>query len=217
MEDRSEAALTLLAILCGIAPLGTFLLGTSGLIIPTNSIVLTLPLSLLVFLGIVYYGHTHQMGGFLRRLMVGLMAGVLGTVAMDILVSLGSAVAGYRAPDLPSILGVLLLGTQAPELSIWLVGRLYHYSNGAALGMIYALLFVRVRWFLGLGYGLALWALLMLTPPMLVMGYALGGNGTIPAFALISLASHLAYGAVLGLSTQRYAWEGYPSGKAPPR
>lgn len=94
--------------------------------------------------------------------------------------------------------GELLLGTQEPRWLVHLVGWTYHFSNGAALGIMFLAL---MPWASrrGLFWGAVAWAVLveaalLMTPYPSFFGLPFDGR-----FLFLTASAHLVFGIALGL------------------
>ncbi len=148
------------------------------------------------------------------RIWTGLWVGAAATAALD-LFRLPSFLFGLLPGNLPRMFGVLILDMMATGPTPWsdLVGGLYHYWVSACLGLTYALLMGRTRWWGGLVWGLIIEVGMMVTPPMVVamdtgyFGLKLG-RGLLNGVFIGSLIPHIAYGVALGLLLERYVRHG---------
>ncbi len=145
-----------------------------------------------------------------NRIWTGLWVGFATTAALDIF-RLTSFLLGLLPGNLPRMFGVLVLDTMAtgPTLLSDVVGGLYHYWVSATLGLTYALIMGRTRWWGGLVWGLIIEVGMMTTPPMVVAmdtGYfgLKAGHGLLNGVFIGSLIPHIAYGVALGLLLERY-------------
>ena len=154
-----------------------------------------------------------QMRGYERltnRIWTGLWVGFATTAALDTF-RLASFMLGLLPGNLPRMFGVLILDTAAtgPTPVSDLVGGLYHYWVSACLGLTYALIMGRARWWGGLIWGLIIEVGMMTTPPMVIamdtgyFGLKLG-RGLLNGVFIGSLIPHIAYGVALGLLLERY-------------
>lgn len=151
--------------------------------------------------------------GYVRlvnRIETGVWVGFVATAGLDVL-RLTSFSLGLLPGNLPRMFGVLILDRMAvgPSTVSDIVGSLYHYWVSACLGLAYALLIGRTRWWGGLIWGLIIEVGMMTTPPMVVamgsgyFGLKLG-KGILNGVFLGSLFPHISYGIVLGLLLERY-------------
>jgi hypothetical protein len=107
---------------------------------------------------------------------------------------------GYMPGNLPQLMGVLLLDRFAlgPSTLSNLAGFAYHFWNGAAFGILFALLLNgRSRWW-GIPYGLAIGVGFMVSPVVQALGVGYFGVNFGWHFAATVLLAHAAYGAALG-------------------
>jgi hypothetical protein len=145
-----------------------------------------------------------------NRIETGVWVGFVATAALDAF-RLASFQFGLLPGNLPRMFGVLIFDRMAlgPSLTTDFVGSLYHYWVSACLGLTYALLVGRTRWWGGLIWGLIIEVGMMTTPPMVVamgsgfFGLALG-KGLLNGVFIGSLIPHISYGIVLGLLLERY-------------
>ncbi|MDB6016023.1 MAG: hypothetical protein JWR19_512 [Pedosphaera sp.] len=126
----------------------------------------------------------------------GALGGIIAAVAYDL----------YRLPFVLngaplfkpfSRFGQLLLGADGPEWLVQLLGWAYHFSNGAALGIMFLAMVVRPNPRL-LFWGAVAWALfvemmLLLTPYASFFGLPVNGR-----FIFLTASAHLIFGLVLG-------------------
>lgn len=141
-----------------------------------------------------------------RRVAVGAAIGVLATFALDGLRLMG-VVKGWLPMDTPVLFGTVILGPGSAPQNVYLVGMMYHLLNGASFGLVYALLWGRqptTRAALQRGIGLLLVVELgmMTLPPMQPIVGWFGLDHAWPQLFLITLAAHVAFGAVLALMGQ---------------
>ncbi len=149
-------------------------------------------------------------GRLTNRIWTGVWVGAVTTAALDVF-RLISFSLGLLPGNLPRMFGVLILDTmaQGPTPLSDVVGALYHYWVSACLGLTYALVCGRTRWWGGLLWGLIIEVGMMVTPPMVIamgtgyFGLKLG-HGILNGVFLGSLVPHVAYGIALGVLLERY-------------
>jgi hypothetical protein len=133
------------------------------------------------------------------QLVTGLISGILATLAYDVtrmlLVTLGQF---HIWPfDTFKTFGELIIGN-APETARLVVGTFYHFGNGISFAVAYCLLLGSRHWMFGVGWGLALEAMMLTIYP----GW-LDLQAVIAEFFTMSVLGHVAYGSVLGFISQR--------------
>jgi hypothetical protein len=100
---------------------------------------------------------------FRRRLRVGAVAGVIGTLAYDV-VRIPFALAGRRLFAPIDSYGMFLVDDQLSSSWSDTVGWLFHLSNGVTFGTAYALVMARRHWAWGVLWGLILETAIVVTP-----------------------------------------------------
>jgi hypothetical protein len=136
---------------------------------------------------------------FLTRLRVGLLAGLLATIAYDVsrwavevtnLTQTNSFVA-IRA------FGFGLTGRPRNDGIAMAAGWAFHYVNGVGFAVAYLFVAARRRWWWAIGYALVLESFLVtLYPGWLNLQLS-------SEFLSVSIGGHVAYGTVLGLMARR--------------
>lgn len=129
----------------------------------------------------------------------GIAWGIVATVALEAIRWPGFRM-GWMPGDLPRFMGVQLLGqfSEGPSVLSDLVGRAYHFWNGACFGVTFALLAGRPSWWKGMAYGVAVGIGFMASPVVVGLGIGRFGVDFGPQFAITVTAAHAAFGAVLG-------------------
>ncbi|MEQ1862089.1 MAG: hypothetical protein ABMA13_19400 [Chthoniobacteraceae bacterium] len=93
--------------------------------------------------------------------------------------------------------GQLLLGANEPSWLVQTLGWTYHFSNGAALGIMFLAMVTkaspRVLFWGAVAWALFIEAMLLLTPYTKFFGLALDGR-----FLFLTASAHLAFGLALG-------------------
>lgn len=197
-------------------PAATYVLGVAALfsgiaLLLSILLAFSLPVGLVVFgavgagIGLVLMRRAPAVDrhSIRRIILAGLLGGVAATISYDVSRALLSALDPVRYNPLLAIdaFGALLLGDDAPASARLLAGSLFHLLNGTAFGVAYCLFFGRLgaisvkRGLLtGIGWGLFLEGFqLTLFPGWLDIR-------AVQDFAVISGASHIVYGVVLGLT-----------------
>jgi len=158
----------------------------------------------LVILGITYFYARARYPGLANCIWVGLAAGVIATAALDAVRLTGFGLRWMPA-NLPPMFGMLILGPQSNPAQAEFVGYLYHFLNGASFGLMYTLAVGRGRVAWGIGWGVVIWLLMMITPPMLMMGVGPFGVNFGPGLVVTTFTAHVAFGAALGWLARRWA------------
>jgi hypothetical protein len=138
----------------------------------------------------------HNVGRAVRG---GLIAGAVATIALEAVRYTGFRL-GFMPGNLPELMGVLLLNRFAlgPSAASTVAGFAYHYWNGAALGAIFAAVFMGLpRWW-AIPYGVAIGLGFLLSPVVQSLGVGLFGKDFGWHFAATVLTAHAAYGLALG-------------------
>ncbi len=164
--------------------------------------------SLVILLLITLYSRTRYPRLF-NRIIAGLGAGALGTIALDIFrYPLGVQLGGLPG-DLPTMFGMFITGTMPATTAVILIGYLYHFLNGAGFGLTYTLIAGKAKWYWGLVWALIIEILMMTTPPLLIMGVGPFGINPPwwPKLFLTSLIAHISLGIALGLLAERFVKE----------
>jgi hypothetical protein len=128
-----------------------------------------------------------------RRIRLGAIAGVAGTVAYDVF-RIPFALAGQRIFAPIFSYGLLIDGGGMSSPWTDLLGWLFHLSNGATFGIAYAVVMAGRHWGFGVVWGMLLEAVAFLGPFTDIYGLT-GKWGSIG----IAFAAHIAYGLPLGL------------------
>lgn len=154
---------------------------------------------ILGFVTIMAFRCCSQLG---KAIITGALAGFVATIGLDV-VRLSGVSIGLMPVSLPPIFGSMLTGLPPETSTAVTVGYIYHFLNGITFGIIYAVIFGRIKWFVGVGYGLFIELGMMVSPPTVMMAGFFGlkmGYGIL----VVSLIAHIVFGAVLGLLVQRY-------------
>lgn len=135
----------------------------------------------------------------LRRLVGGLWAGGLATVAYDV-VRIPVAHSGIPVFKAISYFGTLLVGVESPTPLSEALGWAYHLSNGISFGLMYAAVVRKPRVYSAVIWGLMLEAVMLMTPYAEVFGYRRDAK-----FLAITIGAHVVYGLVLWLALLLWA------------
>jgi hypothetical protein len=98
--------------------------------------------------------------------------------------------------------GEMLLGAEGPRWLVHLLRWGYHFSNGAALGVMFLALVPvaspRLLFWGAVGWAVCVEALLLMTPYAAFFGLPLDGR-----FIFLTASAHLVFGVALGLWCRR--------------
>ena len=126
----------------------------------------------------------------------GAMGGLLAAIAYD-LYRLPFVLSGAPLFKVFPRFGELLLGSTEPRWLVHTLGWTYHFSNGAALGIMFLAMvsfFRRPSLFWGaVAWALFIEVLLLLTPYTTFLGLVLNGR-----FLFLTATAHLVFGLALG-------------------
>lgn len=205
----TETALTLLALVAG---------GVSALIVVTASAGLApMPVlfwavdvpGMLILAGILIYARQTGLGRLYRRLWVGVVGGVLLTMALDV-VRVAGVQLGYL-PDSITMFGAMITGSAPAEITPagYALGASYHFFNGISFGVIYSILFGRTPWWGPVAFSVAVVETAMMTLPPMAPKFGPFGLGTFPTlwngYFLDTLLAHLAMGLTLAIVIRAWA------------
>lgn len=129
-----------------------------------------------------------------RMLAVGAAAGVVSTAVYDLsrwLLVLAGGLPSSPYAAFP-FFGRAIVGPGAPESLVQWVGTGFHFLNGIAFAMAYAVWLGRRSWWWGILFGLGLEAFMLAIYPGWLDIRAIG------EFTSISVLGHVCYGATLG-------------------
>lgn len=132
-----------------------------------------------------------------------LVAGVLGTIAFDVVMYTDIAATGLPL-DISKVLGSMLVGESG---AVDLAGHAFHFVNGIGLAFLYGYVFLRISRRIMRGHiwlhGVTFAVMVTVGPVWLVMLPALGagiaGLGISPLVPVMTMVRHIAFGAVLGI------------------
>ncbi len=153
--------------------------------------------ALLVIAAYLHRDHTEGLRSPWTWIVEGALGGMIAAVAYD-LYRLPFVLSGIPLFKVFPQFGELLVGATEPRWLVNGVGWLYHFSNGATLGIMFL---VMASWFTKpmLFWGAVLWAVfveavLLLTPYAVFFGLKLDRS-----FLFLTATAHVVFGTVLGL------------------
>lgn len=140
-----------------------------------------------------------------RKVLIGAAAGAVATLGLEA-VRIASFRLGGMPGDLPRLMGVLLTDRfmSGPSTLSDILGWAYHFWNGAAFGLIFAVLLGRrpVSWYVG--YGVLIGVGFLASPVVTSMG--IGSFGLdLPSMPATVVLAHLAFGWLLGVLSRRWS------------
>jgi hypothetical protein len=168
--------------------------------------------------------------GLWRGLMIGMASGFLAAIAYDVFRlpfvfaeawGIDSVIPQLNLFKVFPAFGVMILGlpTEPTHYSAaaHLIGWAYHFSNGMTFGVMFVAILGEVtgsRWLWGVAMAVGLELGMLLTPYPKVFGIPVTDT-----FVCATLAAHVIFGVVMGLSAQWLAsvwrWEGAPHAAEP--
>jgi hypothetical protein len=172
----------------------SLLLYFHGIVSFERGVLWLLPLELCGLVGAMACASAAKHDELRQRLVAGLWAGGLATLAYD-LVRVPVAHAGLPVFKAISYFGTVLFGLGAPTFLSEFAGWAYHLSNGMSFGLMYAVLVRQPGLISAVGWGLILEGVMLLTPYAEVFGYR-----TDTSFLAITVGAHAVYGLVLWLA-----------------
>lgn len=188
MPRREPLALVALAL--GASSIATLLLYFYG-VLPMGQAVRWLLLPAVALLAAFAAWARKHRPELSRRILAGLWAGALATLAYD-LVRVPISASGLPVFKAISYFGTVILDQTRPTVASELVGWSYHLSNGIGFGLMYVMIFARQRLWSALVWGVTLEVAMLLTPYAEVFGYRIS-----PRFLAITVGAHVVYGIVL--------------------
>lgn len=148
--------------------------------------------------------HRNRREDLVRRIVGGLWAGGLATLAYD-LVRIPVAHSGVPVFKAVSYFGTVLLNVSVPTPHSEALGWAYHLSNGVSFGLMYAILVRLAEPLSAVLWGLTLEVAMLWTPYAEVFGYRRDAK-----FLAITVGAHVVYGLVLWAALRLWAggWRG---------
>ncbi len=197
---RTEALLGL-ALACTS---GAGLIAATFLAIPlsfTAPFIVLPTAAVLAGIGLAGRGEHARLHAFARLILVGALAGLLGTLVYDVSRPLLRALFGFTFDPFRAIhiFGQLITGRPAGDVWSDAAGWTYHVWNGVSFGMMFALIRPKGGWLYGLVWAEFLQALMMAVYPAF-----LKARLDDPGFLTLGLVGHGLYGIVLGILVARW-------------
>jgi hypothetical protein len=131
------------------------------------------------------------------------LAGLIGTLGLEVIRATSFRMGGMPG-DMPRLLGVLLTDRfmDGPNLRSDLLGWAYHFWNGIAFAVIFAVLFGRKSWRWTVAYAELIGLGLLLEPVVKSFGIGFMGKD-MPAMPFTVVVAHLAFGVLMGWVLRR--------------
>ncbi len=163
--------------------------------------------SIVVVFGVLWIASMSGERRLVNRMIAGGLAGGIATIALEI-VRIAGFHLGQMPGSMPELAGVLLLNRfmLGPSLLSNIVGWSYHFWNGIAFGLIFAVVFGRKPFWAALGYGLFMAGGFLVSPAVTALGIGFMGH-KMPGMPVTVVLAHLAYATVLGLLVRRWVRE----------
>lgn len=208
--STTEGSLTLLALAAGgVSPL--VIVAASAGLAPMPVLFFTVALPGMAIMAVVLlYARAAGLTRLYERLWLGILAGVLLTLALDVVRTAGVHL-GYL-PDSVTMFGNLI--TAAPAMAEptplgYVLGGAYHLFNGIGFGVVYSILFGRTHWWGGVLFSVAFVEVAMMTLPPMAPKFGPFGldkfNTLLNGYVLDTLLAHAAMGIALGVIMQYFA------------
>lgn len=204
---REETVLsTLVLVMAGISPL-IFPAAQAGVATMAWLAQWFLMPSLAILLAVFIFGAVRAQRRLINRMVAGVAAGLISTFLLD-LVRLTGFHLGWMPGDLAMLLGVLLTDRfmSGPSTLSTMLGYAYHYWNGAAFGMVFAVLLGRKPLGWGVAYGLLIGTIFLMSPAVQALGVGFMGR-EMPTMPITVTLAHLVFGASLGVLCQKWVRE----------
>jgi hypothetical protein len=196
-----DPTLTIIVVLCSLTSVGAFLLEAFGLVgMPFTISFVSLPALLVTLVVAVWAGRLGRQH-FLRRLYIGLVAGLIATLAYDaIRAAIMLAYPGDFNPfrSHPNF-GALILDTSPETTAAHLAGWAYHFWNGISFGIIFVMLAGGARFYYAL-----IWALALETATITIYPNVFDVSRSDWAFVSVSFLGHAVYGLTLGVLSREW-------------
>ncbi len=164
----------------------------------------------IVLLAIVYFvARARGETNLARTMAVGAVAGIAGTVGLEIVRETGFLLGGMPG-EMPKLMGVMILNRFAlgPNAASNLAGWTYHFWNGASFGIVLAVLFGHVKWGYGILFALFIALGFMAGPATLALGVGRFGLDFGWGFPVTVTLAHIAFGAVFGIFSKNWLPDG---------
>jgi len=205
--SREELALSAVALAAaGVSP-NLFWIAQGGYFKLSTLAVWVLIPSVILLLVVLAVAAKRQQRRLVNRMVAGGVAGGLATIALEIVRVTGFHL-GQMPGSMPQLAGVLLLDQFMVGPTVWsnIAGWTYHYWNGIAFGLIFAVVFGRKPLWVALGYGVFMAIGFLVSPAVTALGVGFMGKN-MPGMPVTVVLAHLAYATTLWLLVRRWVRE----------
>jgi len=159
------------------------------------------PLVIGVVATAVWLDRTGRWPATRAALLAGALGGLVGSLAYDLFRVPFVYLTGLQLLAPIESYGVLLLGADTSSPLTDFAGWAYHFTNGMGFGVAWAVIATGRRWIWGVGWGLFLETMTIVSP--FAGTYGLIANGQVQWTAIgLAYAAHVPYGAAVGLFAQ---------------
>jgi len=162
----------------------------------------------IVVMGLVFsVAIVHSQRRLVNRMFAGAAAGIIATGGLEI-VRLTGFHYGWMPGDLAMLMGVLLTDQfmSGPSMLSNILGYTYHYWNGLAFGIIFAVIFGRTSTWWGVAYGLVIATGFLMGPAVRATGAGFMGL-EMPMMPVTIYSGHLVFGILLGFFCRKWIKE----------
>jgi len=198
-SEYKKIVLSIIALLAaGIGP-NLFVISQTGYAQLSDLAVSFLIPSIAVLLVLFLVSHFLRLKDFSKQLRNGFLAGLIGTVGLEIVRETGFHLGGMPG-DLPKLMGVLLLNQFAtgPDILSNIAGWSYHFWNGAAFGIIYSIILGKGKIWAGTLYGILVGICFMMSPVVVALGVGCFGIDFGWGFPVTVATAHIVFGTIVG-------------------
>ncbi|APZ43662.1 hypothetical protein [Acidihalobacter ferrooxydans] len=135
-----------------------------------------------------------------RAMLTGVMGGIIGTAALEIVRLIGFRVFHTMPGSMPELIGVLMTNRfmYGPDLYSNMLGWADHFFNGVGFVTIYVLVFGRTRWWLAIPYALGIATIFMISPATTSTGIGYFGLASGIGFMITVYLAHIAFATGFG-------------------
>ncbi len=163
--------------------------------------------SIVIMGGALSVAIAHSQRRLVNRIFAGAGAGIIATGGLEI-VRLTGFHYGWMLGDLAMLLGVLLTDQfmSGPSMLSNILGYTYHYWNGVAFGIIFAVIFGRTSIWAGVAYGLFIATGFLMGPAVRATGAGFMGL-EMPMMPVTIYLGHLVFGILLGFFCRKWIKE----------